>query len=346
MLSKNVKSRWKKRLWLLLLPLLLLLIWFAWRDIPFQQVWQIFSRLKIWQLLVLILVNAFIAVLFSMRWWLLLRSDGYRIPYFSLVVYRQVSFAMSYFTPGPQFGGEPLQVHLVHRHWRVPLDVAVATVTLDKLIELLANFSFLTFGILVIAEKSFLAVNLAGQLMTALVFLFSLPALYLLVVWRGYRPVTVLAQKALVLWRSSSKSERLLRFVSNSEDQLACFCRERFWLMVLSYGFSLLVWGLFVLEYRLSAFFLGFPLDYDQVIVALTAARLAFLLPFPSGLGALEASQMLSVKALGIAPAFGVSIALLIRLRDVIFASLGLLFASWLARRNSREASLPIQAGD
>jgi uncharacterized membrane protein YbhN (UPF0104 family) len=60
-----------------------------------------------------------------------------------------------------------------------------------------------------------------------------------------------------------------------------------------------------------------------QTVSALTAARLAFLTPLPSGLGALEASQVLAMQALGLEPTFGISISLLIRLRDILFGMVG-----------------------
>ena len=61
-----------------------------------------------------------------------------------------------------------------------------------------------------------------------------------------------------------------------------------------------------------------------QSVVVLPAARVAFLLPVPAGLGALEAGQVLAMQALGINPAVGIGLSLLIRSRDIIFGGLGL----------------------
>ena len=71
-------------------------------------------------------------------------------------------------------------------------------------------------------------------------------------------------------------------------------------------------------------YFLGVSLTFDQTIVALTAARLAILFPLPGGLGALEASQVLAMTVLELNPAVGLSLSLLIRVRDVLLGSLGL----------------------
>ena len=77
-------------------------------------------------------------------------------------------------------------------------------------------------------------------------------------------------------------------------------------------------------EYWLMLHVLGLNLTPVQAISILTAARLAILLPLPGGLGALEASQALTLGLLGINPAAGISLSLLIRIRDVALGGLGL----------------------
>ena len=72
---------------------------------------------------------------------------------------------------------------------------------------------------------------------------------------------------------------------------------------------------------------LGLNLTPVQTISVLTAARIAYLLPLPAGLGTLEASQVLALGALGLNPALGISLSLLIRARDVALGGFGLWWA-------------------
>jgi uncharacterized membrane protein YbhN (UPF0104 family) len=92
------------------------------------------------------------------------------------------------------------------------------------------------------------------------------------------------------------------------------------------------VWLSLLGEYLLMVRFLGIPFDLVQGVIALTLAQLAFLVPLPGGLGALEASQVLAMQLFGLSPALGLSLSLLIRARDVIFGGAGLILAAWLAR--------------
>ncbi len=93
---------------------------------------------------------------------------------------------------------------------------------------------------------------------------------------------------------------------------------------------SLLSWGLLLSELWLAVRFLGPSLTWLQLIAILTAARVAFLLPLPGGLGTLEASQVLAFQAIGLDPAMGLSLSLVIRARDALFGGVGLWWSSLL----------------
>ena len=87
-----------------------LLFWWAWHDIALIQVWDAISQLSLLSLAILLLLNGAIVLIFSSRWWIILRALGHKISYLTLAKYRLASFGLGYFTPGPQFGGEPLQI--------------------------------------------------------------------------------------------------------------------------------------------------------------------------------------------------------------------------------------------
>jgi glycosyltransferase 2 family protein len=77
-------------------------------------------------------------------------------------------------------------------------------------------------------------------------------------------------------------------------------------------------------------------LTAGQVISMLTTVRLAYLLPLPAALGALEASQVLAVTALGLPPVAAISLTLFIRARDVTLAAVGLGLGSKLVQSSKK----------
>ena len=118
--------------------------------------------------------------------------------------------------------------------------------------------------------------------------------------------------------------------VSTSETQMTTLCQQNSGALLGAIGISALTWGVMIAEFYAMASFLGVSLSLAQLIALLTAARVAFLLPLPGGLGTLEASQVWALELMGFNPAVGLGLSLLIRLRDV---SLGLLGLWWMGQR-------------
>ncbi len=325
-------TRYQNRL-ILIVSLCLAVILMVWalRMVDLRAVLAVLHRIQFWQILLLLGVNGAIVALFSGRWWQLLRLQGERLPYWALSLYRLSGFGVSYFTPGPQFGGEPWQVVLLNRHHGVPVSTAVSAVALDKLLELLANFSFLAFGIMLGLQWRMTpqtsqwgyVLPLGGLLFLPLFILLALglgklPAGYLLTRYPAAPP---LLRRALLGFAKAEIS---------SAELIRAFPAQIVMLIV----YSLLVWVALVGEYWLTLRFFGVELSLIETILALTAARLAFLTPIPGGLGALEASQIYAMQALGLDGNLGLSISLFIRGRDILFAVCGLMIgALFITRR-------------
>jgi uncharacterized protein (TIRG00374 family) len=300
------------------------------------QTWSVLSRLSGVQILALIAANGLVLLILSGRWWLILQSQGYVIPYLALAGYRVVVFGVNYFTPGPQLGGEPLQVYLVQRRHRVPPATAIASVTLDKLLELLSNFTFLAAGVICMLECQVWHGVAASPSILLGAGLILLPVGVLAALWAGWHPLSRLLQAGTYLLPQAWLERRgwlaayqdISQAIRESENQTTRLCRERPLTVAQALLFSALGWAAMIGEYWLALHFLGQSLTLAQTISALTAARIAFLMPLPAGLGALEASQVLALGALGINPAVGMSLSLLIRARDVALGGLGLWWGS------------------
>ncbi len=327
-----VYARLLRPRYLLWLAVPLLLLW-ALRAVSLQDAWTVLDRLDLTHVLLLVGANGLVLLTLSGRWWLILRAQGYPIPYMTLAGYRLAAFGVSYFTPGPQFGGEPLQVHFVQRRHRVPRSTAIAAVTLDKSLELVSNFTFLAGGITLILQGQVFPGVVGNQAILFPLVLLALPVGFLLAIWAGKHPISSLLGVGgrLFSWQQWPGRARWVpvyqevhQAIHASEEQATRFCRESPVTLVQALLVSLVSWVAIAAEYWLALHVLGLNPTPVQSISALTAARMAFLLPFPSGLGALEASQVLALSALGMNPAAGISLSLLIRVRDVILGGLGL----------------------
>jgi len=89
------------------------LFWLALRQTNLRAIWNAVSSLQIWQLAALAAVNLLILGLYAWRWRLGISALAHPVRLVSLLAYRLAAFGVSYFTPGPQVGGEPLQAFLI-----------------------------------------------------------------------------------------------------------------------------------------------------------------------------------------------------------------------------------------
>lgn len=319
-----------------LLPWLVALALLAWTlsSISLQDAWAFLRRLDVLAILVLAAANAVVLLTFTGRWWLILRAQGYRIPYLALSGYRLGAFGVSYFTPGPHFGGEPLQVYLPEKHHGVPRSTAIAAVALDKSLELVVNFAFLTAGLGILLHLGLVSQVMGERALGVSLALLALPTLLLLTISLGRHPLSSPvefvarwgrghpAMEGARGWRARLAS--LALHLRASEGEIAVFFRRHPVSLLLALVVSLVSWIAMIAEYWLALRLLGLWLSPMEALVALVAGRLALLAAMPAGLGALEASQVLILGALGVNPAAGLSLSLVIRARDLLLATTGL----------------------
>jgi uncharacterized protein (TIRG00374 family) len=322
------------RKWLLraaMLSLLAGLLFIAFRKAPIADIARALGALQAWQIGLLLCVNALIYALITARWWLVVRAEGRHIRYLPMLPVRISVFGVSYFTLGPQVGGEPLQVLYLQRVHGVSYTRAAASVVMDKLFELLGNFVLLSFGLAAIFRSGLLsgASLLSQAMLVLLVALISWPLVHLVLLYHRIYPLS----GALRLLGPRHAKRKGVRFLRAAEHLAGQFCQRHPRSMIAGLFVSLLAAAATVSEYALITSFLNVRLPFWKLITAWTSGWLSFLVPLPGGLGALEASQVSVLGLFGISAAAALSVVLIIRGRDLLIGSLGLVLAGSSARR-------------
>jgi hypothetical protein len=315
------KTLWQKARPFLTYSLLAALLYFALRNAPLNEIWETLRKLQGWQILILLGLNVIIYVLITLRWWLIVRAEKRDVPFFPLLATRVAVFGVSYFTLGPQVGGEPLQVLYLQRNYGMTYTRATSTVVMDKLLEFLANFLLLGFGLTAIIQAGIFSANGNGSFLSlgGLVLLLLFPPVHIVLLARGKYPVSAVMRKF--------SNNKFVRFVAASERMAGTFCRHHLGSLVSAIFVSVLAALGMVTEFFCITFFLGIDLSFWQTIAAWTAGWLAFLVPVPGGLGALEASQVFALGVFGISAVSAIGVTLLIRARDLLIGGIGLLIA-------------------
>ncbi len=260
-----------------------------------------------------------------------MRATAPNINFWPFLGYRLTAFGISYFTPGPQIGGEPYQILILKKNHGLSSARASAAVVMDKLLEFLANFIFLALGLFALTRSGLWAkVAAPGWMIFPLVALLLWPPLHIGLLTRQIHPLSAALNliRRLPGLRGRAAPQRILRLLTVSEQLAATFCHRHLAFLLAALTVSLLAWLGMWAEYALMVSFLQIRLAPLEILSALTLARLAFLAPLPAGLGALEASQALALTALGWPAAAGISLSLLMRARDLLLGAAGLLLTT------------------
>ncbi len=315
---------------LLVIVLLGFLLWWVVRNAPLVEIWAAFRGLQLWEITVLLAVNTSLYALATLRWWFIVRADAKHIPYLPLLRVRVSVFGVSYFTFGPQVGGEPLQVLFLQRKYGLTYTRATASVLMDKILEFLIDFLLLALGLTAVFRAGVLTESRSSFSweLIALLLLVTWPPIHIVLLYHRRYPLTAMVRAIPFI----PKNSKAIRFLRAAEWLAGNFCRRHLPTLLGALGVSILAGAGMIGEYALMASFLGIRLSFWKTIAAWAAGWMAFLMPLPGGLGALEASQVFILGRFGIRNAIAISLVLLMRGRDLLIGGLGLLMAgtaSW-----------------
>jgi glycosyltransferase 2 family protein len=329
------------RTWLIrtvVLVVLALLLWWALRKAPLVEIWAAIRHLQLWQVAVILTLNALFYFLATLRWWTIIRADYKQVPFFPLLGVRVSVFGVSYFTLGPQVGGEPLQVLALQRRYGLTYTHATATVLMDKLLEFLVDFFMLALGLVAILRVGVLAekgLQFSGDLVL-LAFLVLWPPIHIFLLFKHHYPLSGLLRRIPFI----NKTSRPVRFLRLAEQLAGRFCQRHPQRLLVAAGFSILAGSGMLLDYALMTSFLNIHLSFWKMTAGWMMGWISLLMPLPGGLGALEASQVFTLGRFGFTAATALGLTLVMRGRDILIGGLGLMLAgaSGLRRASSGPA--------
>jgi uncharacterized membrane protein YbhN (UPF0104 family) len=284
-------------------------------------------------LFVLTVAATFVA--YSLRWRTLLAGVGVRRRLATLLAFRAAGQSLSSIIPSGKLGGEPLRALLLVRD-AVPGPAAIATVTIDRVLEMSAAAPFACLYAVLLLRRG--VPELQGALVTVTLGAAALCAGIALTarrLGRGGGVVTAVAR--------STGLDRL-RFVRGQMDVVAAAEGDAARLIAqrgrLACAFAAGVAAnlLVLVEYHLLLAAFGLPAGPLAVVAAVFATGAAHSLPIPAAVGALEGAQMWLFGILGYPAEVGLAVGLAVRLRELVWVLPGLLYLTGRAVARWRHA--------
>jgi glycosyltransferase 2 family protein len=325
----SAKVAWRRFLPQILWLVALLMVGAILSQLPLADLRRNLAQLSIGQWLFWLSLNTAIILLFNARWWLLGRALQLPLSFSRLLFIRQAGQCISFITPGPQFGGEPLQLLWLWQRGKIPLVQSLLVLGVDRFYEFWINFSVLLICVLLLLASP--ATQLAAWSHLALALMLVLVVMLVLIKLALQRPVRIFIWLERVA-RRWQQDQRLAN-IDTQWQQLSASLKELLAhqksSLLNALSLSLLAWlGLLGELYVLLVFF-KLDVSVTQFLVILVAMRLSFLLPLPGAIGTLEAALLWAFHSLGLPIDAAVGVLALMRLRDALV----LLWGLWCLRR-------------
>lgn len=300
-------------------------------QLNFEEVWRGITHAGYWFGAVVVLW-AFLYIFNASAWYIIIRSDGSeasRKLSFARIYKLTVSgFALNYATPGGLMGGEPYRIMSISPV--IGTEKASSSVILYAMTHMFSHFWFWALSIVLFIVTQTVTTELA-------VLLFACGVFCMLGLWffmAGYRKG--LANRVLGVARHVPLLKRWAKpFVESHKEQLDTIDRQ---ISALHSQNPRTFVGAVLLELVcriVSALEIYFILlvvmpdaSYTQciLILAFTSLFANLLFFIPLQLGGREGGFLMSVTAFGISTSNAIFVALLVRLRELIWTAIGLLF--------------------
>ena len=162
-----------------------------------------------------------------------------------------------------------------------------------------------------------------GLIVTLAIFI-TMPVALLILYFRNKKPVSSILKYILKMRGMKLFNYSLISKVEYVESKLQDYIIKNPARIIAILGISASGWILIFFEYWIVMLFLGKSLTLLQLFIIIIIIRISFLLPLPGALGALEAAHVLAMQSLGLDPALGISMCILIRFRDFLLSLIGI----------------------
>lgn len=243
---------------------------------------------------------------------------------------RMVGEAFNSLLPAGGMGGEPIKAVLMNKHYGVGYTDVTTSLLLTKTINMISLVLFLAGGFSLMAgsalPSSYKTISATGLGVFAL-------SIVLFFIIQRMRIASHTGQ-----WLSKTRVGRkvgtILHHIHAMDDRLVEFYTRRRGRFLAATLLGLLNWMLGILEIYYAALFLGHPITMTDAWIVEAALQLvrtgAFFIP--AGIGAQEGLLVLIFTAMTGVPTLGAAVAIVRRLREIVWIGWGLLLGSRFPR--------------
>ena len=298
-------------------------------QLDYRQVWEGVTHAGYWFLAVIVLWG-FLYIFNTAAWWIIIRSQKEdEKPNFSFWWLYKITvsgFALNYATPGGLMGGEPYRIMSLAP--KIGTERASSSVILYVMTHIYSHFWFWLLSV---------PLYLLTQRLTPLVtpILLAVTAFCLLAIWfflRGYKRgiavtgMSILSHFPMVKRWAQPFFERNCDRLAEIDQQIAALHNQNPRTFITAVLLELSCRVVSALEIFFILLVIMPSVNYVQciLILAFTSLFANMLFFMPLQLGGREGGFLMSTDGLGMSARAGIFVALLVRLRELIWTAIGL----------------------
>ena len=310
-------------------------------NLDFADAWQKIQHAGYWFFAVVILW-AFLYLFNTTAWYTIIRSqtqdveERKKVSFLWLYKVTVSGFALNYATPGGLMGGEPYRI--MELTPKIGAERATSSVVLYAMTHIFSHFWFWLISIFLYILTQ--PVNLLMGMMLAVIFIFCTSAIWFFLT--GYKKG--LAVRMMNLVRHIPVVKRWAEpFIANHKEELDRIDTQiaslhnqnpRTFITVVLLELSCRICSALEIFFILLVLFPSVNYFDCILILSFTSLFANMLFFIPLQLGGREGGFLMSVKGLGLSLKAGIFVALLVRIRELIWTAIGLLLIKLDRKKN------------
>lgn len=299
-------------------------------QLNFAEVWKGLQHAGYWFFAV-VLLWVFLYIFNTAAWWIIIKSgrkekDG-KLSFLRLYKFTVTGFALNYATPGGLMGGEPYRIMALSPY--IGTERATSSVVLYAMTHIFSHFWFWLISI-------FLYIFTQEVTLSMGIMLFAIGIFCLLGLWfffSGYkkglalRAMKLMAHFPGIRHRVGQFIERHQEQLNTVDEQIAALHRQNPNTFITAVLLEIACRITSALEIYFILLVIMPNANYiDCILILAFTSFLANLLFFiPLQMGGREGGFLLSTTGLAMSASTGIFVALIVRLRELIWVAIGLL---------------------
>lgn len=319
---------------------LLMLVLMA-TQLDFHQVCEGLSRAGYWFLAVVVLW-AFLYLFNTAAWWLIIlsQSDNRPLPFSFFWLYKITvsGFALNYATPGGLMGGEPYKIMVLSAH--IGTERATSSAILHTMTHIFSHFWFWLLSCILFLLTQPMTIPMF--ILIASVASFCIIAIFFFM--KGYKKgiaqslLQVLSHIPVVRRWSRRFMERHAEKLAKIDSQIAALHHQNRGVFLTAIILELSCRIVSALEILFILLVIYPSANYVQciMILAFTSLVANMLFFIPLQLGGREGGFLMSASGLGLSMSAGIFVALLVRIRELIWTGIGLILIK-IEKRHTKQ---------